>query len=277
MEVARAIREAAGRLARSSESPRLDAELLMAHALGVARSEMLVRHMQQGAPSQFDDLVARRMAYEPVAYIIGQQDFHGRTFSVSLDVLIPRGDSEVLVERAIAARPKAQRILDCGTGSGALLVTCLLELSGAEGIGVDCSQAALDIAEGNARALGLTKSRAQFLLRDWNGPGWSEDLGTFDLILANPPYVEAGAELAPDVRQFEPSQALFAGPDGLDAYRVLVPQLPGLMAQGGIACVEIGATQAEQVCALARSSGLQPALHRDLAGRPRVVEMSAHS
>jgi len=274
VDVAGAIRAATEELDATSETPRLDAEHLMAHALGVTRSEMLVRHMDDSAPPEFFDLVDRRLGHEPLAYILGHQDFYGRPFLVTPDVLIPRGDSEVLVERAIAAMPQTQRILDCGTGSGALLVTCLLEMPGAAGIGVDISQAALSVAEANARGHGLSEERARFLRCDWNEPGWSADLGRFDLILANPPYVETGADLAPDVWDFEPSQALFAGPDGLDVYRVLVPQLPTLLAPGGVACVEIGASQADAVTSISRSAGLDAAVHRDLAGRTRVVEMS---
>jgi release factor glutamine methyltransferase len=109
---------------------------------------------------------------------------------------------------------------------------------------------------------------------DWTVPGWSDSLGgPFDLILANPPYVETGALLSPDVREHEPHQALFAGPEGLDDYRLLIPQLPSLLAPGGAALVEFGASQAEAVTELARLTGLASSLHRDLAGRPRVVEM----
>ena len=139
--VAQAIRDAAEKLAKTSDTARLDAEVLMAHALGVPRSEMLVRHMADAVPSTFAMLVERRAAHEPVAYITGTQEFYGRSFIVSPDVLIPRGDSEVLVERAIAAKPDALRVFDCGTGSGALLLTCLLELPAAMGVGIDAGGA----------------------------------------------------------------------------------------------------------------------------------------
>jgi release factor glutamine methyltransferase len=275
MTVAQAIRDAAARLAATSDTARLDAELLMAHALGLSRSEMLVRHMDGAVPKAFPVLVERRAAHEPVAYITGSQEFFGRTFRVTPDVLIPRADSEVLVEHALAARPGARRVLDCGTGSGALLLTCLAELGQAKGVGIDSSVAALDVARGNAQALGLA-DRAEMILADWTLPGWSDSLGDpFDLILANPPYVETGAVLPPDVRNYEPRQALFAGPEGLDDYRLLIPQLPGLLAPGGAALVEIGASQAGPVMALARAAGLHASVHHDLGGRPRVVEMSA--
>lgn len=273
MTVALAIREAAEALAATSDTPRLDAELLVAHALGVSRSDMLLRHMGEEVPGGLGNLVVRRMRHEPIAYILGQQEFRGLEFKVTPDVLIPRADSEVLVEAALAARPDALRVLDCGTGSGALLLAVLHELPEAEGVGIDRSHAALDVARSNADALGLAK-RARMVAADWERPDWSAALGLFDLVLANPPYVEDTAELAPSVRGHEPAGALFAGPDGLEAYRVLVPQLPGLLAHGGIALVEIGATQADAVTAIAASAGLAARLHRDLGERPRVLEIS---
>ena len=260
-------------LASTSDTARLDAEVLMAHALGVTRSELLLRHMDNAVPAAFCGLVERRAGHEPVAYIVGQQEFFGLPIRVTPDVLIPRGDSEVLVEAALAAKADARRVLDCGTGSGALLLSVLAGLPGAEGIGVDRSQGALAVAADNAAALGLA-GRVHFAEADWRLPGWADGLGGFDLILANPPYVEDEAPLALSVRHFEPAEALFSGPDGLDDYRVLVPQLPGLLAADGLALVEIGAGQAEAVSALAHSAGLGVTLHRDLAGRPRVLEMA---
>jgi release factor glutamine methyltransferase len=271
--VAEALRAAAKRLAVSSDTPRLDAELLMAHALGVSRSDLLLRHMSDPPPEDFVPLVERRNGHEPVAYILGEQEFHGLTFMVSADVLIPRSDSEVLVDAAFAASPDARRVLDCGTGSGALLLAVLAELPEARGVGIDRSEAALAIATANAARLGLA-DRVAVVQGDWTAPDWVEALdGTFDLILANPPYVEEGADLAPSVRAFEPAGALFAGPEGLDAYRVLVPQLPELLTPDGVAFVEIGATQADAVTLIARYVGLNATLHHDLGGRPRVLEM----
>src|SRR5690606_19827826 len=143
---------------------------------------------------------------------------------------------ETLIEAALDLPPPA-RILDLGTGSGALLLTLLAERPCAEGVGIDASPEALQIACGNAEALGL---RARMLLRDWTVPGWADDLGSFDLILCNPPYVEDGAHLAPSVRDYEPAAALFAGPEGLDDYTVLLPQVPALLSPDGVAVVEIG-------------------------------------
>ena len=271
MKVAEAIRAAAQRLAASSDTARLDAEVLMAHALGTSRSALLLRQMTDPAPARFAALVERRLTHEPVAYIVGHQEFYGRDFIVTRDVLIPRGDSEVLVERALSVAPAARRVLDLGTGSGALLLSVLAALPGAQGVGVDASQGALEIARENADALGLTL-RAAMVPGDWTAPGWAADLGRFDLILANPPYVEDEAELAPSVREHEPAEALFAGADGLDDYRVLIPQLPGLLAPHGCAVVEIGASQAPAVAAIAAAAGLESRLHHDLGGRPRVLE-----
>ncbi len=228
--------------------------------------------MDDPAPAHFAALVERRLAHEPVAYIIGETEFFGRPFLVSPAVLIPRSDSEVLVEAALKAAPDACRVLDCGTGSGALLLSLLAERPGAEGIGTDRSLDALQVAAANAARLGLA-GRARLIRADWDEPGWADGLGRFDLILANPPYVEDAAELAPSVRAYEPAGALFAGPEGLDAYRVLIPQLPALLALHGTALVEIGAAQAEPVSAIAQSSGLSVQLHRDLGGRPRVLQL----
>jgi release factor glutamine methyltransferase len=274
MTVGQAIRAAAERLTATSDTARLDAEVLMAHALGCGRSDLLLCHMGDAVPAGFADLVARRATHEPVAYIVGAQEFYGRRFAVAPGVLIPRGDSETLIGAALAARPQPRRVLDCGVGSGALLLTMLAELPGAQGIGIDVAPVAVEVAGQNAAALGLD-ARAIIRLADWTRPGWSDGLGQFSLILANPPYVEADAALAPSVRAFEPAGALFAGAEGLDDYRVLVPQLPGLLAPGGVALVEIGHTQAAAVSALAGAAGLTTVLHQDLAGRPRVLEMRA--
>lgn len=272
MTAGEAIRAAAERLSAISDTARLDAEVLMAHAFGVSRSDLFLRHMRDPEPAGFAALVERRAAAEPVAYIVGNQDFFGLTLAVSPAVLIPRGDSEVLVEAALAARSDAKRVLDCGTGSGALLLAVLANLSDATGLGVDRSPQALAVARGNAETTGLA-DRAEMRMADWDQADWSAGLGQFDLILTNPPYVEETAELAPSVRAYEPSGALFAGIEGLDAYRVLIPQLPDLLAQGGAALIEIGHTQAEPVTAIARGAGFECRLHQDLGGRPRVLEL----
>jgi release factor glutamine methyltransferase len=273
MTVGQILRESAARLASTSDTGRLDAEVLMAHALGVSRSELLLRHMQAPVPDEFAALVARRLEHEPVAYITGAQEFFGLPLRVSPAVLIPRGDSETLVEAALAARPGARRVVDLGTGSGALLLAVLAQLPGAGGIGIDRSARALAVAAGNSAALGLA-ARTAFLQRDWRQAGWGAGLGGCDLVLANPPYVEEDAALAPSVRGHEPPSALFAGPEGLDDYRRLIPALAGLLAPGGAALVEIGAAQGQAVGRIAADAGLAVQLRRDLAGRDRVLELT---
>lgn len=270
MTAADAIRAAAETLAPVSDTARLDAELLMAHLLGVSRSELLLYHLRGPAPPGFAALVERRAGHEPVAYITGRQEFYGLPFIVSPAVLIPRGDSETLVEAALALKPDARRVLDLGTGSGALLLAVLAHLGEAKGIGIDASGAALAVAARNAEQLGL-RPQAELRAGDWHAPGWADDLGTFDLILCNPPYVEADAALDRQVAEFEPATALFAGPEGLDDYRVLIPQLRGLMNAGALAILEIGANQADAVSAIAGAAGFTVDLRCDLAGRARAL------
>jgi len=289
--IAEALREAARRLAIVSDTARLDTELLMAHALGVSRSDLLLRHMHDPVPECFAALVERRAEHEPVAYIVGSKEFYGLEFAVTRDVLIPRMDSETLIEaaRAAFATQGPERILDLGTGSGALLIASLVVWPDAEGLGLDRSLEALLVAIRNAQRhvntpvafvgdgpLELPPQRpdrgfARFLQGDWHVRGWRAHLGRFDLILANPPYVEDDAPIAPDVRRWEPEGALFAGPQGLDDYRVLVPQLPDLLAEGGVAVLEIGAAQERQVADIATAYGFTSELRRDLAGRPRAL------
>ena len=268
--VAEELREAAARLAATSDTARLDAELLMAHAMGKSRSDLLLRHQQDTPPKAFYSLVERRAQHEPVAYIVGSKEFYGRAFAVAPGVLIPRMDSETTVAAALEACPAPRRVLDCGVGSGALLLTVLAERADAEGVGIDRSTVAMKVAEENMWRLDL-HNRARLLLRDWSERNWTMRLGTFDLILANPPYVEDDAPIAPDVRRWEPEGALFAGVDGLDDYRVLVPQLPRLLESGGVAVLEIGAAQAEQVSEIAAGAGFACELRRDLGGRPRAL------
>ncbi|MFN6934016.1 MAG: peptide chain release factor N(5)-glutamine methyltransferase [Tsuneonella sp.] len=270
MSVRLAILEAAEALAPTSDTPRLDAELMMAALLDTTRSDMLLRRMGDEVPSGWGHCVRRRMEREPVAYILGEAEFRGLTLSVTPAVLIPRGDSETIVEAALGACPQAKRILDCGTGSGALLLALLAELPGAQGVGIDASADACAVASGNAERLDLA-GRCRIEKADWTSAGWAETLGLFDLVVANPPYVEDAALLEPDVRDYEPGSALFAGPDGLDDYRILVPALPGLLEPGGIAVLEIGYRQADSVSAIAHAAGFSAELQRDLGGRPRAL------
>jgi release factor glutamine methyltransferase len=255
-------------LAAVSDTPRLDAELLMAHALGVSRDTLLLNYLDAETPLGFDTLLSRRLAHEPIAYITGSRDFWTITLKVAPGVLIPRPDSETLIESAIShfGTKAPRRILDLGTGSGALLLAALAQWTEASGLGVDASPDALRIARQNANLLGFS-SRATMRLGHWA----NEIDERFNLILCNPPYVEADAALPADVSQFEPSFALFAGDEGLDNYRIIIPQLAALIAPGGLIAMEIGATQADAVSALFQDAGLNPETCKDLAGRDRAI------
>ena len=252
------------------ETPRLDAEVLLAHHLGCARGDLLLNPERNFDPQDYEKLVERRANGEPVAHITGTREFWSLTLKVSPDVLIPRPDTETLVEVALklCARPPV-RILDLGTGSGALLLAALSEWSTATGLGIDGSPAALAVAQENAQSTGLA-GRASFRLGDW-GKGLDE---RFDLILSNPPYIAETEELSEEVRTFEPASALFAGGKGLDDYRRILPQLPGLLNPGGLAVLEIGHKQGPALMAMAADHGFTASLHPDLAGRDRCVALN---
>ncbi|WP_310496683.1 peptide chain release factor N(5)-glutamine methyltransferase [Sandarakinorhabdus sp.] len=268
--MADALRAAAARI--GGDSPRLDAEVLLAHHLGWDRSWLFLNPDHGFDSLGFLPLVERRAAGEPVAYIVGTREFWSLDLMVSPAVLIPRPDSETLIDAALALGREPGRapetVLDLGTGSGALLLAALREFPRARGLGVDAAAAALAVAAANAARLGFA-DRTAFRLGDW-GQGLLE---RFDLILCNPPYVETGAELSRDVRDHEPAAALFAGADGLDDYRRLIPQLPGLLAPGGAAIIEIGHQQTDAVLALAHAVGLSGTVRRDLGGRDRCLTL----
>ena len=263
-----ALAEATSRLAEASDTPRLDAELLMARALGVDRDDLLLRHMDAAEPQAFAALVARRLGREPVAYITGMRGFWSIDLAVGPGVLIPRPDSEALIEAAIAhfGERAPATILDLGTGPGTLLLAALDHWPDARGLGVDQSEVALGYARGNAERLGMAE-RVAFRLGNW-AAGID---ARFDLILCNPPYIGTDEAIGEDVRRFEPGAALFAGADGLDEYRRILPELRRLMAPAGCAVLEIGWTQAEAVSALALDQGFSLRVRNDLGGRPRAV------
>jgi release factor glutamine methyltransferase len=269
-DAAQSLRDTAARLAPVSETPRLDAEILLAFALGISREEMILRICDVTVPAGFDALIDRRLTNEPIAHITGTRDFWTLTLAVTPDVLIPRPDSETLIEAAIEHfRDSApRRILDLGTGSGALLLAALDEWPDATGVGVDISDAALAVASANAQSLGMA-GRAKFRLGNW-GEGIDEE---FDLILANPPYICTSAMLPRDVLHHEPHVALFAGEDGLDAYRSLAPQIGELLAPGGIALMEIGFDQGKSAAELFRAQGFSVTVRNDLAKRDRCLEI----
>jgi release factor glutamine methyltransferase len=244
----------------------------MAHALGTSREDMLLRRLGDPAPPGFETLVARREAGEPVAYITGRRAFWTIELEVGPGALVPRPDTETLIEAAVEhfGRRSPRRILDLGTGPGTLLLAALAEWPQATGIGIDASAEALAYARRNAERLGLA-ARAELRPGDWT-EGLSE---RFDLILCNPPYVEAAADLPRDVKDWEPAEALFAGRDGLDAYRRLAPRLRPLLAPGGLACVEIGAGQLAAASALFEAEGFTLSSRNDLRNIPRCLLLGA--
>ncbi|MEO5366674.1 MAG: peptide chain release factor N(5)-glutamine methyltransferase [Magnetococcus sp. WYHC-3] len=264
------------------DSPRLDAELLLAHALGVARLALFLdpdRPLVADELAAFKERIRRRAQREPVAYIVGRKAFYKAEFVVSPDVLIPRPETECLVEAALRHlhQRDAARVLDLCTGSGAVLLSLLGDRPADSGVGSDLSEAALAIARDNARRLGLSQ-RVTWVQGDLfaalapaeNGSGsWS-----FDLILSNPPYVADAemAQLAVEIRDHEPELALRGGRDGMDLYRRLVPEAVPYLAPGGALMVEIGAQQGRGVADLFTRAGLAPvAVLKDYAGLDRVV------
>jgi release factor glutamine methyltransferase len=267
--VTRALDDATRQLSETSDTPRLDAELLMAEALHIDRDRLLLSPPGIAVPKRFAKMVGRRSKGEPVAYITGRRAFWNIDLNVGPGVLVPRPDSEVLIASAIEhfdGTDGPARILDLGTGPGTLLLAALDVWPDATGVGIDVSRSALSYAAANARRLGFEK-RLKLKIGNW-AEGLDEG---FDLILCNPPYVAEGAELGPGVREFEPDEALFAGETGLDAYRALGPQLPKLLNRGGLAAVEIGHDQARAVTSLLARDGLQARVAHDFADRPRAV------
>jgi release factor glutamine methyltransferase len=272
MTVREALTQAAAELAAVSDTPRLDADLLMALALGMDRETMLLSKLEDTAPEAFAALLRRRLAHEPVAYITGRRAFWTIELEVGPGVLVPRADSETLIEAALDhfGTDGPRTILDLGTGPGTLLLAALDQWPDASGLGIDASAQALEFAETNAERLGFSR-RALFQEGDWaNGVQ-----GRFDLILCNPPYIAETATLPPDVAKWEPAKALFAGGDGLDAYRRLAPSFPALIADGGLACVEIGEGQTRAVEEIFANHRLSVSSRKDLGGRTRCLCLTA--
>jgi release factor glutamine methyltransferase len=260
------------------DSPELDARLLVGHALGLDHAG-LVRDAERGLDrtdiAGIEALAVRRLAGEPVARITGVKEFWGLPIRVTPAVLVPRPDTETVVETALAkldrdgARSRPLRIADLGTGSGAMLIALLHELPNACGTGTDCDAAALATARANAERLGVG-ARATFIACDFG----AALAGGLALVVANPPYISTGeiAGLAPEVRDFDPRGALDGGPDGLAAYRAITADARRVVAPGAHLVMEIGAGQASAVSALAAAAGLGSIVAvPDLAGIPRVV------
>ncbi|SFP53812.1 peptide chain release factor N(5)-glutamine methyltransferase [Sphingomonas rubra] len=260
-----ALSVAAARFAFSA-TPRLDAELLLAHALGIERQALLLDPERWTIPATFAALVERRARHEPVAYITGTRGFWTLDLQVGPGALVPRADSETLVEAALAhfADRHPATLLDLGTGPGTLLLALLAEWPETRGLGVDRSAEALGWATANAAPFG---SRAVFVRGNWA----TALAGRFDCIVANPPYIATDEALPREVSAHEPPSALYAGGDGLADYRRLIPDLRRLLAPGGAVLLEIGWTQGRAVGALLAEQGFAVAEHRDLGGRPRVL------
>lgn len=267
--ISRALGRATEQLSKTSDTPRLDAELLMAAALTITRDRLLLQNPNGQAPEAFYEFIERRAKGEPVAYITGERAFWTIDLAVGPGVLVPRPDSETLIIAAtehFAGSEGPARILDLGTGPGTLLLAALDQWPKAIGLGVDSSETALYYASRNADRLGMT-DRATFHLGNW-----AEGIETtFDLILCNPPYVADGADMGTGVAEYEPAEALFAGPEGLDDYRRLAPEIGRLLEPAGLAAIEIGFDQAETVSRLLEAEGLRPGIAHDLGGRPRAL------
>jgi len=279
LTVEQARREVAKLLAsRSVDTAELDARLLVGHALSLDLTGMVRaanRTLTSGESDRLNDLANRRLAGEPVARILGHKEFWGLQLALSAATLVPRPDTETVVELALEmlrANPARQgtRIADLGTGTGAILLALLSELHGAVGVGTDISQEALETARGNAARLGFS-DRASFIRCDY-AAGLT---GSFDLIVSNPPYIRSNeiASLAVEVRDHDPQKALDGGPDGFDAYRTLIPQAARILSPGGTLVVEAGQGQAARIEALMTAAGLAPhgAPKADLSGILRAV------
>ncbi len=265
-----ALRAAIRRLAAAGipDAPR-DARALLAHAMGIAPDRLTLHLADDLTPEAliaFETAITRRAAREPVSHITGTRLFWGRSFRVTPDTLDPRPETEILVQAALSE--PFLKMLDLGTGTGCILLSCLADMPMAQGIGSDIHPATLAVAEGNARDLGLS-ARARFVLSDW----FAAIPGRFDLILSNPPYITEAemAALSPEVLR-EPRRALTPGGDGLDAYRAIAQGASARLMPQGRLMVEIGPTQGAAVAALFAAQGLQDIrILPDLDGRDRVV------
>jgi release factor glutamine methyltransferase len=257
------------------DTPVLDARLIVQHALGISWDTLYLKEDQtltDGERVRLEGELARRAAHEPVSRIVGRRHFWTLDLAVSPDTLDPRADTETLIEAVLAAIPdrtRALKILDLGTGTGAILLALLAEYPAATGLGVDLSDGALAIARINADSHELA-DRATFARGHW-AEGLS---GPFDLIVSNPPYIAKSdlAWLPPEVREHDPMLALDGGADGLDAYRALIPAIPAMLAPDGMLVLEIGAGQGDDVCRVARNNGLAEVGRRaDLGGIERAL------
>lgn len=273
--ITRLLRDTEARLTKAGiDNAPLDARVLLAHILQLDRVQLISqadRVLTKNETQQFEALIARRAQREPVSRILGAREFWGLSFTLNEATLVPRPDSETLIEAALkeVKRSAPLRILDLGAGSGCLLLALLHELPNASGVGIDAAPRAVEQATHNAKHLGLT-GRATFRTGNWL-EGIDEH---FDLIISNPPYI-AQVEISllmPEVRNFDPMLALDGGGDGLAAYRLLIPQLRSFLKPYGVAVFEIGEGQALSVCALFSVAGFRKVFSRqDLTGIERCI------
>ena len=262
--------------AAGCETPELDSRLLFQAATGLSREDLILLPEIVIAAEQrarFESLLQRRERREPVSRILGEREFYGRRFLVTPDVLDPRPDTETLIDAALAIMPEGARILDLGTGTGAIAVTLLAERPHASGMAVDVSEAALAVARQNAARLGVA-DRLTLVAGSWFSPVSSR----FDIIASNPPYIPAHEfeGLSPDVRNFDPALALLGGDDGLDPYRLIAAGAPAHLNPGGHVLVEIGAGQAADIEQIFAGLGFcLRAAHADLGGHVRCLDFAA--
>lgn len=256
---------------KGSPSGRLDAELLLCHTLSTTRLKLYTefdKPILDTERAAYRELIRRRAAGEPVAYILGRREFYGRTFAVDARVLVPRPETELLIDlaRSLYDTAKPWVVADFGTGSGAIAVSLALEFPQAQVVAVDMSADALAVARANAVSLGA--ERVEFLQGDWTAPVEGR---MFDWIVSNPPYVgNDDPEVEPGVRKFEPGMAVFSGPKGMDALIVLAQKLPAVLKAGGTWFCEFGSTQVPEVKALLNETGWTVKFENDLAGLPRI-------
>ncbi len=281
LTLAQAIATATHDLKQVSETPRLDSELLLMAVTGLSRVGLMVNQTQilsQTQAKRWQSLVMRRLQHEPVAYILGEKEFFGHTFHVNSQVLIPRPDTELLVERAIAhIAERSMRVLDIGVGSGCVGLSILKACPNATLVGWDVSPQALAVAQKNAESLGIVKNRYQWCLQDaLQEEAWCE-ADKFSIIVSNPPYIAEAErkDLARSVKDFEPSLALFATHEGLAFYEAIARWASKVLMPQGVVAVEIGWMQAQAVAEIfAKASFVEGVVHHDLEGRPRVWEGS---
>lgn len=279
--IGQVVQRAASSLSSVTDAPRLEAEVLLCHVLGITRAELLAhpeRRLTQTQLVRYAELIRRREEAYPLPYLTGRAEFFGLDFEVTPDVLIPRPETEQLVELALAYEPRT--VIDVGTGCGCIAIALAVCLPRALFYAIDLSPAALAVAQRNAERHGV-RERIRFLVSDllMTRPEPFGEAGSsgVDLIVSNPPYVATSewASLPPSVREYEPRLALDGGANGLEVVRRLLVQAPAVLRPGGVLLMEIGASQGESVMHLART--LLPSavalLHRDLAGRDRVLEV----